>query len=73
VKNVYTVDRANIRFAHFVQDREDLIAFDLTPISNSAGTEISGILGFRLLWQLDIKIDYRDGLVDFSYDANRFH
>ena len=73
VKNVYTVDRANIRFAHFVQDREDLIAFDLTPISNSAGTEISGILGFRLLWQLDIKIDYRDGLVDFTYDANRFH
>ncbi|MFZ0969163.1 MAG: hypothetical protein WAN13_12890, partial [Candidatus Acidiferrales bacterium] len=68
-----TVDRAKIRFGHFVQDRQDLISFDLTPISNSAGTEISGILGFRLLWQLDIKLDYRDGLVDFTYDPKRFH
>jgi Flp pilus assembly protein TadD/predicted aspartyl protease len=73
VKHVYTVDRAKIRFGHFVQDRQDLISFDLTPISNSAGTEISGILGFRLLWQLDIKLDYRDGLVDFTYDPKRFH
>jgi len=39
----------------------------------SAGTEVSGTLGFGMLFLLDIKIDYRDGLVDFSYDEHRFH
>jgi hypothetical protein len=43
------------------------MAFDLTSISQSAGTEVSGILGFTLLHLLDLKIDYRDGLVDFEY------
>jgi hypothetical protein len=37
------------------------------------GTEISGTLGFGMLFMLDIRIDYRDGLVDFSFDPNRFH
>jgi tetratricopeptide (TPR) repeat protein len=73
VKNLYTVDHAKIRFAQFQQEREDLTSFDMTSMSNSAGTEISGSLGFVMLWLLDIKIDYRDGLVDFTYDANRFH
>jgi hypothetical protein len=45
----------------------------MTSMSNSAGTEISGSLGFVMLWLLDIKIDYRDGLVDFAYDDKRFH
>ena len=30
-----------------------------------AGTEISGILGVGVLRHLEMKIDYRDGLVDF--------
>lgn len=30
--------------------------------------EVSGILGFETLYMLQIKIDYRDGLVDFVYD-----
>ncbi len=42
------------------------------PISDHAGTEISGTLGFTPLRLLDIKIDYRDGLVDFGYDAKRW-
>jgi len=73
VKNLYTVDHAKIRFAQFQQEREDLTAFDMTSMSNSAGTEISGSLGFVMLWLLDIKIDYRDGLVNFTYDDKRFH
>ena len=36
-------------------------------------TEVSGVLGFQMLRLLDIKIDYRDGLVDFNYDAKRFN
>ncbi len=73
VAKVYTADKVKIRFAHFSQEREDLIAFDLSNISDGAGTEISGTLGFAMLWVLDIKIDYRDGLVNFTYDKNRFH
>jgi tetratricopeptide (TPR) repeat protein len=67
VKDVYVADKANLKFARFKQDREDLVTFSLDGISNSLGTEVSGILGFRMLFLLDIKIDYRDGLVDFTY------
>ena len=73
VNKVYTADKVKIRFSHFQQDRNDLIAFDLSNISNNAGTEISGTLGFAMLRMLEIKIDYRDGMVDFTYDKNRFH
>jgi tetratricopeptide (TPR) repeat protein/predicted aspartyl protease len=67
VKNIYRADKANLTFAHFKQDRQDLMTFGLDHISKSIGTEVSGMLGFRMLSQLDIKIDYRDGLVHFTY------
>jgi hypothetical protein len=35
--------------------------------SNNTGTEVSGILGFAMLRMLNIKLDYRDGLVDFEF------
>jgi hypothetical protein len=73
VNNVYTADKVKIRFSRFEQDRNDLISFDLTNISNHAGTEVSGTLGFAMLKMLDIKIDYRDGMVNFTYDKNRLH
>jgi tetratricopeptide (TPR) repeat protein len=67
VKNVYTADKAVIRFGHLRQPNEDIVTFDLSSVSDSAGTEVSGTLGFKTLSLLDIKIDYRDGLVDFTY------
>ena len=73
VDKVYTTDRVTLTFGHFKQERYDMVAFDLTDISNDAGTEISGSLGFAMLYMLDLKIDYRDHLVDFAYDPNRFH
>ena len=73
VKNVYSASKATLVFSHFKQDREDLLTFDLTHMSDSVGTEVSGVLGFAMLRMLDIKIDYRDGLVNFTYDKNRFH
>jgi hypothetical protein len=60
-----------IQFGHLRQENQDLIAFDLSHISDGLGTEASGILGFAMLRLLDIKIDYRDGLIDFSYDPKR--
>jgi len=71
VKNVYVADKVKIAFAHFMQDNEDVTAFDLTGISNDSGVEVSGLLGFSLLWLLDITIDYRDGLMNFTHDPNR--
>jgi tetratricopeptide (TPR) repeat protein len=72
VEKVYTADKAVLQFGHLRQENQDLIAFDLTHLSDSAGTEISGLLGFALLRLLDVKIDYRDGLVDFHYDAEQW-
>lgn len=73
VKNVFTADDLTLTFSNFKQPARDMVAFDTTSISRSAGTEISGMLGFAMLYQMDLKIDYRDGLVDFAYDPNRWH
>jgi tetratricopeptide (TPR) repeat protein len=67
VKDVYVADKANLRFAHLKQDRQGLVTFSLDGISKALGTEVSGTLGFRMLILLDIKIDYRDGFVNFTY------
>jgi tetratricopeptide (TPR) repeat protein len=72
VDKVYTADRAVLQFGHLRQENQELTAFDTKHISDAAGTEISGFLGFIMLRILDIKIDYRDALVDFQYDAKRF-
>ena len=72
VKNVYRADKAVIQFGHLRQQNEDLVSFDLTHQSDVIGTEVSGILGFAMLRLLEVKIDYRDGLVDFSYDPKRW-
>lgn len=72
VKDVYVADKAILQFGHLRQENQGLVSFDLTHTSDSLGTEVSGTLGFTLLRVLDIKIDYRDGLVDFSYDPKRW-
>ena len=71
VSNVYNANKAVLQFGHLRQENQDMLAFDLTSISDNTGTEISGTLGFTLLRLLEIKIDYRDGLVDFNYDPKR--
>lgn len=73
VNNVFSADNLVLTFSHFRQPTRDMVSFDTTGISNGAGVEISGFLGFAMLYQMDLKIDYRDGLVDFGYDPNRFH
>ncbi|HLZ12080.1 MAG TPA: aspartyl protease family protein [Candidatus Acidoferrum sp.] len=73
VKNVYTADDITLMFSHYRQPARDMVSFDTTEISNRVGTEVSGTLGFAMLYQMSLKIDYRDGLVDFGYDPNRWH
>ena len=68
VKKVYSANKAIIQFSRVRQENLDMLSIDLTSISENTGTEVSGILGFAMLRFLDLKIDYRDGLVDCSYD-----
>lgn len=67
VNQVYRAEKVELAFARFHQSNINTVAFDFSTMNNSAGTEISGALGFDLLRMLEIKIDYRDGLVDFVY------
>ncbi|MBV8675460.1 MAG: retroviral-like aspartic protease family protein [Acidobacteriaceae bacterium] len=71
VANVYMGDRVVFRFAHLEQEHDRVLAFDTSNISRNVGTEISGFIGFDMLGLLVVKIDYRDGLMDFQYSADR--
>lgn len=70
VKKVATSDKIVLTFAGIQQRNNDLISFDTSGISRSAGMEVSGILGHTVLRELTISIDYRDGLVKFDYDPH---
>jgi len=70
VNKVYSA-KATLRFAHLQQPSMDIVTFDLSPQSRRIGTEVSGFLGFAMLRVLEVKLDYRDGLVDFEYDPKR--
>jgi tetratricopeptide (TPR) repeat protein len=72
VAKVYSANKAVLQFGHLRQENQDMTAFDLTGISDKVGTEVSGLLGFVMLRMLDIKIDYRDALIDFQYDPKRW-
>ena len=71
VADVYMGDRVVFRFSHLQQEHDQVLAFDTSSISKNVGTEISGFIGFDMLGLLVMKIDYRDGLMDFQYSADR--
>lgn len=70
VNKVYSA-RATLRFGHLQQPDLEVVAIDLSTVSRQTGTECSGFLGFGMLRLLDIKMDYRDGIVNFEYDPKR--
>jgi predicted aspartyl protease len=67
VADVYRADKTVLQFGRLRQENQDVTTFDLSHLSDRVGTEISGILGFATLRLLEIRIDYRDGIVDFTY------
>ena len=71
VDKVYSSENATLRFGHFQQSNLGIITLDLSNVSRHTGTEVSGFLGFAMLRQLEVELDYRDGLVDFKYDPKR--
>jgi hypothetical protein len=67
VKKVYSGEQATLTFSHFRQNNQQIVTIDLSNLCKRTGTEVSGILGFNVLRLLEIKLDYRDGLVDFNH------
>jgi hypothetical protein len=71
VDKVYTADNITFQFANVSQKVRDVVAFATPSISKTLNMEISGFIGYTALSQMTIDIDYRDGLLKFSYDPNR--
>ena len=70
VDRVFTADKAVLQFGHYRQENQEIAAFDFSKISKHVGTEVSGFLGFVTLRMFDVKIDYRDGLVNFDFNRS---
>jgi len=73
VKKVYRAQDVILQFSGYRQRMNDMLCLDMSNMSEGPETEISGVYGFEMLQMLEIKIDYRDGLVAFKFDSKRFH
>jgi hypothetical protein len=71
VKNAWIANNVRIQFGHFVQDNFRMIAISMDKLSDSEEVALTGILGFPLLSQFRLSVDYRDGLVNFDYKAGK--
>jgi len=71
VNKVYSADKATLQFANIRQPNQDMVTIDFSQINKNLGIEVSGFLGFATFRQLEMQIDYRDGLVHFIYDPNK--
>ena len=71
VKETYLADNLTFYFANLGQPAVETPAFDLSSISRGSGMEISGLIGANTIALTTLRIDYRDGLIHFDYNANR--
>ena len=71
VNHVAGTDSLFIQFAGVRQQiAQGLNAIDTSQVSRGTGVEISGFIGYPILHQLVIQIDYRDDLVHVSYSPH---
>ncbi len=71
VNHVAGTDSLFIQFAGVRQQiAQGLNAIDTSQVSRGMGVEISGFIGYPILHQLVIQIDYRDDLVHVSYSPH---
>ncbi len=60
-------DSFDFQFANLALPHQShVLEFDPAAINHNAGFEIGGLLGFDMLHQLTLQLDYRDGLVKFE-------
>lgn len=60
--------RLSVAFAGNQPPDFALYSFDINAASHAAGVDIGGILGYGVLRQYFIDIDYRNGMVNLTYD-----
>lgn len=63
VKEVNRANDISLAFAGFRQSNPDLIAIDLTKVSDGMGVAFAGILGMPVLSQMKLTLDYREGVI----------
>lgn len=67
----YLTDRIVLHFANLFLPLQGMLSTETTRLSNGAGVEVSGFLGFSALKQMTLQIDYRDELIHFIFDPKR--
>ena len=67
VKDLSVATKVRLQFGHFIQDNDGMAAFDMEPMSRASGVEVSGLLGWPILRQLIVTLNYRDGVIDFVH------
>jgi tetratricopeptide (TPR) repeat protein len=66
VQQVLTGQKAILQFAKMRIESHDLPVFSFDNTSASEETEIAGLIGIKVLVQMKMTIDYRDGLVNLE-------
>ena len=67
-RNVFSTGSLLINFGGVQQQQpEGLTSIDMSSFSRGAGVELAGFIGYPLLRELVIQIDYRDNLVHLTY------
>jgi hypothetical protein len=61
-------DHMTVAFAGNQPPDFALFSFDIRAASHAAGLDIGGIVGYTVLEQYFVDIDYRNGLVNLTYD-----
>jgi hypothetical protein len=57
-------DSFDFQFASLTLPQQShIVEFDPSAIKRNSGIEVAGLIGFDMLHSMDVKIDYRDGLV----------
>jgi len=72
VKNVCRAADVIMQIPGLTRRLNSVIAIDMDKLGRDFGVHTTGILGFETLHMLGVKIDYRDGLVQFGYDPMRW-
>jgi hypothetical protein len=66
VNDAAIANHVSLLFAGFQQNNAAMYAFDFDKLNDSMGVGLAGILGYPVLSQLRVSIDYREGVVRFE-------
>lgn len=63
----------SLAFARTELLEDQALSFDITPKSHDTGVELAGLLGFSVIDQFYVDIDYRHGLIQLAYDPDHLY